>query len=217
VNLPATATFPGCVLPPTVRLGGRRLLPLTLGHAVLLEAVESPFAPGGEITQLPGAGDNALAWWILTRPWQEARDGIDGRAARFWMWCYAQARRRFISEDSVVLIRWIAWSCKAPLFIKQRDGDGGERGTHPVLARCQTLSGNWGVPWPECLDVAWNTASILHLARWEEQGEIRVVNIEQHADGISRAEDPKQAAERQAWGEEIIRAKQAGKTEKGNP
>lgn len=214
MDLPSTATFPGCVLPPTVRLGGRRLLPLTLGHALLLEAVESPFAPGAEITRLPGAGDNALAWWILTRSWEKARAGIDSRAARFWMWCFAQARRHCISEDTVVLLRWIEWSCKTSPFLNNRDGeDGGERGTHPVLARCQTLAGSWGVPWPRCLNVEWNTASMLHLAKWEEQGEIRVVDLSKHAEAIARAEDPKIAAELQAWGEAVIR----GETPKTEP
>jgi hypothetical protein len=106
---PATPSFLRAVVPPVVRLGGRRLLPLTLGHAVLLRAVGSPFAPYPAVSSdevripnegtaagsasafatrnpspvtAPGLGDVALARFILSRPWRDARDTMDSRRSR---------------------------------------------------------------------------------------------------------------------------------------
>ncbi len=56
--------FPGAT-----RVAGHRLRPMTLGQLRLLEAVSSPFIPGGAV----GAGDCALALWILSTPWRRAR------------------------------------------------------------------------------------------------------------------------------------------------
>lgn len=70
--------------PPAVRVFGRRLAPITLGHLLLLRHVRSPF-PMGEGRRVPGLGDALLAAWILSQPWRRAARRLNGRAMRLWI------------------------------------------------------------------------------------------------------------------------------------
>lgn len=76
----ATVTFPDAR-----HVLGVRLLPLSVGHALLLDRIRSPFAPyrAYSLTELPGFGDVVEALWILSRPASDAasqRVAFRGRA-----------------------------------------------------------------------------------------------------------------------------------------
>jgi hypothetical protein len=74
--------------PPRVLLF--QLLPMQLGHALLLEALESPYMVGGPC----GRPDVALAAWICSRPATVAMDGIqDGKPSPLLMRAVARACR----------------------------------------------------------------------------------------------------------------------------
>ena len=119
-----SASFLRAVVPPIVRLGGRRLLPLTLGHAVLLRAIGSPFAPypapmaGSGVSGLgsgvPTVGDVALARFILTRPWAVARDTMDGwwQRQRMTVWGLLHSREWMIGA----LLRHILTDAAVPSY-----------------------------------------------------------------------------------------------------
>ena len=68
-----------------------RLHSLTIGHALLLQRVGSPFAPYYENAQeaAPGLGDVLLALFILSRPAQVAADAIGTRRFRLLMWYWS--------------------------------------------------------------------------------------------------------------------------------
>jgi hypothetical protein len=119
--MPQAPSFLRAVVPPLVRLGGRRLLPLTLGHAVLLRAIGSPFSPyptgvsGSEFkVQGPTVGDVALARFILTRPWAEARDTMDGwwQRQRLTLWGLLHSREWMIGA----LLRHILADAAVPPY-----------------------------------------------------------------------------------------------------
>lgn len=76
----ATVAFPDAR-----RVLGVRLLPLSVGHALLLDRIQSPFAPyrAYALTELPGFGDVVEALWILSRPASiaaEQRVSLRGKA-----------------------------------------------------------------------------------------------------------------------------------------
>lgn len=193
----AKSGFAECVIPPVVRLAGKRLHMVTLGHALLLERIGSPFAVTSPPDRLPEAGDNALAWWILTRPWDEAANGIGGRLSRFWTWCFTLARARVAAEDSVSILRWVKWSTTSPGFepIRDADEEGEPLGAHPVLIRAQAAASKWGVPYPAVLNLPWNVCCWLYLTRWEEAGAVRIVDLQELEAAFAEMRDPKRKAQ----------------------
>ena len=77
------AGFP-CLFPDTWTVLGHRLRPLCIGHATLLEALESPFAtwqkePSGKVTVF----DVLAAVEVCRRPWAEAHRLVTSHA---WQW-----------------------------------------------------------------------------------------------------------------------------------
>lgn len=57
----------------TTKIMGLELKPLSLGHALVLSAVESPYI---DYKRLPNFGDFVAAVWICSRPWTYARDAL---------------------------------------------------------------------------------------------------------------------------------------------
>lgn len=64
-------------MPPGIPVRGLTLVPLTLGHLLLLERMRSPYASGDPH---PTSGQTALALWICSRDWQTAASRINA----FW-------------------------------------------------------------------------------------------------------------------------------------
>lgn len=190
------------MIPSVVRLAGRRLGPLTLGHMVLLRRVGSPFHPLHEGDEEPTVGQTALAWFILTRPWDEAADGINTRWGKLSISWFAirRAGRHILDADAIS--DWIASEAALPPFEKAEGGtEDGERGTPHELLLAQALADQWNTAWPEVLDVPASQANWLWLARWEERGVLKI-----HGDGGSaeeaarqRALDPDEAKRRREW------------------
>lgn len=89
--------YAAAVFPDTWVILGRRMVPLTLGHAVLLTRMASPFAPftHPKLGYMPALGDVALAAWICSRPWRVAAERLQWRRTgwllRWWAWCAARS------------------------------------------------------------------------------------------------------------------------------
>lgn len=58
--------------PLPIRFGGVAVLPLTFGHALLLDRLDSPALPGGQLTGLP----LYRAVYVLTRPARATEDAL---------------------------------------------------------------------------------------------------------------------------------------------
>jgi len=57
----------------TTKIMGLELKPLTLGHALVLSAIESPYITA---TKPPNFGDFVALVWICSRDWTESRDAL---------------------------------------------------------------------------------------------------------------------------------------------
>ncbi len=75
-------TYAEAMFPRGGEVGGFALLPLTLGHALLLERLGCPLMPNGARREA-GAGDIALLIWICQRPWDVAFRSAGRRWARW--------------------------------------------------------------------------------------------------------------------------------------
>ena len=71
--------------PDAFRIGGMQLVPMTLGHVLLLERLESPFAPWRPTTEELGTGALVLFVGVTTRTWRDAAEVLQ-KASWVWEW-----------------------------------------------------------------------------------------------------------------------------------
>lgn len=141
-----------------------QLRQMELGHALALDAIESPYFAGGEVT----GADVALAAWVCARPGAEALDAIRagkphallmrtiGRVCRGIDWgSHHERMRAYIDANMMHPRRW---------------SKGGSSGEGPRVAW------QWAAAWRLCggdwtrLRQAWNTP-ILNVTAWLTAGD----------------------------------------------
>ena len=197
------AQFARAVVPPTVRLAGRVMGPLTIGHQILLLRVGSPFGRNKEARE-PSVGDVAMAWFILTRPWQQAAQAIGSRIGRFEIAWFTIRRAGRFQSDGADIADWIGESVALPPFTNREDEaneneEMPSRGTPPELILAQAVASEWNLKWPEVLDTPVAQANWLWLSKWEERGRITIGDADAGAidEAYRRLSDPDEAAKRQ--------------------
>ena len=195
------------MIPPVVRFGGRRLGPLTIGHLMLLRRVDcglNPLSIEDGVREMT-VGDVALTWYIVSRPWQEARDGLGTARARVALWLFCI---RFVGKHraaGAALLEWMTGQCALPPFESRNHGSDNEesdpRGTPHELILAQSVCRCWGLSWIEAKDLPVAEANWLLLARWEESQSVVISStaVDAEADALRRANDPELAAKREQW------------------
>jgi hypothetical protein len=105
-------------IPP--RVLGVQLLPLSLGHALLLESIASPLMRGADA----GAGDLARAVWICSRPASELRGRpLDSRTVeKAWRRWVRAAGECDVVQEMAVFVEYYAAFCRAPERWEVADG-----------------------------------------------------------------------------------------------
>lgn len=136
------------------RVLGWRLLPLTLGHCLLLERLGSPFMPEGA-RRSPGPGDVAMVLWACSRPWLRAFRSVSGWRARWARaWIAGKVRRR-LPEAIAALIGFIERQTSGPRVISVHSS--GQLEAPAFAALLATLMAELNMPDSAALDrpVAW--------------------------------------------------------------
>lgn len=78
--------FASAIFPDRWACAGLPLHTHTLGHALLLQRLGSPFAGRpGNAPAAGGFGQLVTALYICTRPWRRALRGVDSRVSRWWI------------------------------------------------------------------------------------------------------------------------------------
>ena len=121
------------VFPDRYRACGVRLLPLTLGHALLLDRLDNPFGSHSLLdpkAKLPTFGDLLLAVFIVSRPWRRAERQVDTPWVRWWTAWKLTTCRWSVARDSDSVMAWhkANWRCPRMRSIRTEDGTGPERG-----------------------------------------------------------------------------------------
>lgn len=79
-------TYSEVINPDSIHVIGQRLMPVTIGHGILLWRLGSPLMTGGDCPH----GEIAMAVYVLSRPWQVAQRGLGKWRTRkllqFWIW-----------------------------------------------------------------------------------------------------------------------------------
>ena len=205
----AAPSFARAVFPPRVRLGGRRLEALSLGHCLLLEHAGSPFAPFGGAEREPNAGDVALAWFLLSRPYRAAADTVDRWPARWALWRFAALRAGQHEADAAALAGWIADQCALPEHVVNRPGEG-RRGAPTVLIYAEKLLELGAAAWPGVLDVSVAAAGWLFLSSFESEGAVRLKEPGEIA-AEAEAATPTNAVRLAAWAQHNLQRVREGR------
>ena len=106
--------YSATIFPDRHQAFGSRLVPMTLGHAILLDRLRNPFAhpvPGGD--PRPVHIDEALLCaMVCSRPWRKAERMIDTRRASLWLRWKFSSHSRFAILHILALRRYHAetWS-----------------------------------------------------------------------------------------------------------
>lgn len=163
-------TYAEVMLPPRWTIGGYRLRPMTIGHALVLDRLESRFVihDRGE----PGAGDVALLIWVCGRPWRWA----------WWLagtWYFRRCLRRAAaacrmsgSQATAQAIGFLKWSFAGP---EELDSGTGERLQSPPFALLKVgLMTTLGVSETEALDTPVARAVWDMAVAGERKGEVKM-------------------------------------------
>ncbi len=167
--------YPSACFPNRVRIFGCLLEPLTLGHALVLQYLRSPFAPGVERTREPNRGDVLLGVWVCSRPWWvAARDAGTWRSA---MWLRAMVC--FLALFRVKLwyrdLLWVTYITEAnampPVWRKKSVGTA--LGLPPLLNVKMSLMTFWNKSEAEAMATPLGQALLEHGAYLSTLGEMR--------------------------------------------
>lgn len=160
-------TFAAAAFPPRCRVLGVRLHAFTLGHALLLEQLGSPFDPFAETPRPAEHGDTALALWVLARPWSVAADRIDARRTR-WQLRWLSGRLWWRSGGAADGLREFLRASTALPEVRVIPQEGATRATTPTVPLLLlSLMREWGFSKRDALDQPVTLAWWFHLALLE--------------------------------------------------
>lgn len=164
------------------RAFGIQLHPFTVGHAILLDAIGSPFGggPSAFTIQNPNPADALLAMWICSREWQQAANNLGSGSTRrtimVWRVAAALLPRRWQAGLSV-FARYLDEALSLPQMWQSEDGAKGKtRGCPARLAVILKLTADIGMTWREAMGTPMALASWLICADSERNGGASIVS-----------------------------------------
>lgn len=169
--------YAAALWPDSVRACGLRLRPHSLGHALLLQRLRSPFAPGSAAPA--GLGELVLAAFVCSRSWRAAAAGINRPGFGLWARWTAFRRWRHEGRDAGAFRAYLSAAWRAPKSWARRNG-GSQRGTDPVQLLIVTQRVRWQKPLRVALDTPVAEAILDHLEGLEAGGALRLWNARDH-------------------------------------
>lgn len=169
--------YTAAVLPDTYRVLGRWLVPITLGHLLLLIRLRNPLACGGRTMD---AADIAQAVLVCSKPQSIVTRTIDRRwqRVRLWwlglraLWDAPRARAALLAYAASGLARPTLW---------MSSGDGRQPSGAPYWLGVQiTLMRDLGMTWSETLDTPVSVAMWLCAGIWEGNGGCSIASDIEH-------------------------------------
>ena len=147
---------------------GLRLSTFTLGHAILLHRLESPFVREGDIV----AESVAITARILSTPWRKSVRDLKSKTRKleFFIWSLFVLRKADWQRESAMLQEW--------MYLKQEtlkpEATGGGSMSCPWPERLLILLTGAGLPIDDALDLPVVDAERLSLTWAEAHGHAKV-------------------------------------------
>lgn len=162
------------------RACGVDLLPMTLGHALLLQRLGSPFASarpgfGGDPAKISGA-DMLLACLVCSRSAARAARIVNSHRGSAWLKWKWLSRRFRMEADMQAFLRWYRAQWALPDFVATRQtSQGAPRGAeylHQLVVFCCS---HLGYSHAAAFEVPVVLAQYDYLCHLEGDGQIRIV------------------------------------------
>jgi hypothetical protein len=170
-------TYAEAIFPNGCKVAGVHLLPLTIGHGLLLERLRSPFCYWSESLweQDKQAGDVAMLAWVCSRPWSVAAASIrtDSKRMAWWVKWVGLKRIWMTDVDALDAATYIASSWKGPDVFFPETGNTERSGISPLQGIIRSLTGYIGCSWKEAMDYPVQQSLWDTTAYWEVKGGVR--------------------------------------------
>jgi hypothetical protein len=174
--------------PDRVKCCGVWLRPFTLGHALVLERMESPLAYRWPAEAGPPPFDEVLfAAWVCSRDWRDAVRLLDTRRCRWWMKIRSLLRWKKDGHDAGRFVRYLTDAWPDVNWWNLRGVSTAERGTALLQLLVAGERKIFGLPLEAALDVQVAVALADYLSNLEAEGVIRIYS--ETDDGIQKMMD----------------------------
>lgn len=186
--LPNLDRYLAALWPDTYRCLGRRLLPLRIGHILLLRRIGSPFGQPGD--RIPDAVDIALAVQICSRPVAEGVKLVRSGSVRLGLvslWLSWRAHRSRL-EAVTQLAAYLQAGMTGPRFWKRESGATAPS-TPFWMAVLVTLRRDLGMTKAESLEAVAASALWECAAIWESVGAVNFMS-DAEFEAMAMAEEP---------------------------
>lgn len=162
-------TYAQTVFQDRARVEGRRLLPLTVGHALLLQRLKSPFAPRD--TRTAGAGDCALLLFVCSRSWQVASKTLDSLRCKPWLWLeWLRVGFRF-GHNRAQLFRYVSEAWTGPEVWLEGKSEPQDDDSLRVIIN--TLCSRMGLRYQDALNMPLRQAVWEVCGFWADEGRLK--------------------------------------------
>jgi hypothetical protein len=170
--------YSAVIFPDRTRVLGVRLLPLSVGQALLLWRIGSPFVAGGPFA----TGDIVSAIYVLSCPCNAAARGLQRRRTRWllklWAWQLRRRKADVLIAACTALSGHVARAFEGPTMWE--DGEGGAKCSAPYLQTLKTrLMECFGMGRDAALDYAIQEAIWDIAASAEDHGRAEWVSAEE--------------------------------------
>lgn len=165
------------VFPDRHRVLNVDLLPLSIGHVMLLHRLRNPVAFHGQAVALD---DVAVAQTVVVcaRPWRDAAVAVNTRWIWWPMtWLSFRARRDPLARFQ--LVRYLADACQTPRWWISADQRGRPCGAWYWSAVQISLCREFGMTPDEALDIPASQALAMCAVVWEQDQRIQMVSEEE--------------------------------------
>lgn len=173
-----SAAFPSIAYPDTWRIGGRCMVPLTIGHALLLDRIGSPW-------MVRDVECDAAILWLHIRlcslPYRRAARAVQSWYTGVWLWAqmFHRESTAVIATDAFTLWWHEQWS--SPDFWFDGDRKPQKRGSTILHALIVCMMSDFHISRSEVLEMPVREALWLQAGLAEQSGSIRLRTADEDA------------------------------------
>lgn len=166
--------YADAIFPDTTRIAGVRLLPMQLGHALLLRRLNSPLSQPKCSGLFLDVGDCALGLFVLSRDQSCAAKRIDSWWGQVQLWWFALRLLPRLLRNKLALAAYVRRQWQGPeVFVPQKQGQGQEGDGDSLRTIIGTMTARIGVPMEETLSLPLTRALWEVCGYWAQEGSLR--------------------------------------------
>lgn len=165
--------YADAIYPDSARVAGVKLLPMQLGHALLLRRLNSPLSQPRCNGLFLDVGDCALGLFVLSQDQSCAAKRIDSAWGQVRLWWFALRLLPRLFKNKLKLAAYVQRQWQGPdVFVPQeRKGDAGDGDALRTIIG--TMTSRVGVPMEQVLSLPLTRAMWEVCGYWAQEGSLR--------------------------------------------